>query len=62
MKTDHLYAVFGSYAERGGRPYWLLWCTKLPYKAPPGLKAQDDTTIRAGTWIFDAHWFESTSS
>ena len=39
----------------------MLWCTKLPYKAPPGLKAQDDTTIRAGTWIFDAHWFESTS-
>ena len=61
MKVDHLYAVFGSYRELGGRPYWLLWCTEAPYKAPPGRKAQDGSTIRAGTWIFDAHWFASTS-
>ena len=31
MCVEHLYAVFGSYAELGGRPYWLLWCIKAPY-------------------------------
>ena len=51
----------GSYHELGGRPYWLLWCKRAPYKAPKGLKAQDGSTIREGTWIIDAHWFASTS-
>ena len=65
MKVDHLYAVFGSYKELGDRPYWLLWCIQLPYqapKAPNNLKAQDGSTIRGGTWIFDAYFFESTSA
>ena len=34
MQAEHLYAVFGSFAERGGRPYWLLWCKRAPYQAP----------------------------
>uniref|UniRef100_A0A7S0L7M8 Uncharacterized protein n=1 Tax=Coccolithus braarudii TaxID=221442 RepID=A0A7S0L7M8_9EUKA len=61
MQAEHLYAVFGGHAERGGRPYFLLWCTRVPYQAPQGLKAHDDSTIRQGTWVFDAHWFMSTS-
>ena len=42
-----------------------LWCIKLPYqapKAPNNLKAQDGSTIRGGTWIFDAYFFKSTSA
>ena len=65
MKVEHLYAVFGSYKELGDRPYWLLWCIQLPYqapKAPNNLKAQDGSTIRGGTWIFDAYFFKSTSA
>jgi hypothetical protein len=65
MKVDHLYAVFGGYKELGDRPYWLLWCIQLPYqapKAPNNLKAQDGSTIRGGTWIFDAYFFKSTSA
>lgn len=61
MQSEHLYAVFGSYAERGGRPYWLLRCTKAPYEAPTGLKAHDSSTIRKGSLIFDAQWYASTS-
>ena len=65
MCAEHLYAVFGSYAELGGRPYWLLWCIKAPYqapKAPDNLKFQDGSTIRGGTWVIDAYFFESTSA
>ena len=61
MQSNHLYAVFGGWLERDGRRYWLVWCTKAPYEAPKGLKAHDDSTIRKGTWIFDAQWFASTS-
>ena len=65
MQVEHLYAVFGSYLELGGRPYWLLWCVALPYQAPyapNNKKAQDGSTIRGGTWIFDAYFFTSTSA
>ena len=31
-------------------------------KAPNNLKAQDGSTIRGGTWIFDAYFFKSTSA
>ena len=59
MVAEHLYAVFGSYPEMGGRPYWLLWCKKAPYKAPPpGPKAQDGSTINKGWWVIDAVSFE----
>ena len=34
MHVEHVYAVFGGYKELGDRPYWLLWCVKLPYQAP----------------------------
>ena len=61
MQEQHLYAVFGGYAERGGRPYWLLWCVKAPYPAPRGLKSQDGSTINMNWWIIDAYWFASTS-
>eukprot|EP00962_Isochrysis_galbana_P048700 scaffold20367_cov100-Isochrysis_galbana.AAC.2 len=60
-KPDQIFAVFGSFAERGGRPYWLLLCKKGAYRAPKGLKQQDGSTIRKGTWIIDAHWYASTS-
>ena len=64
MSAEHLYAVFGGYAEKGGRPYWLLWSKSKAYKAPKApdnKKADDGSTIRGGTWIFDAYWFKSTS-
>ena len=64
MRVEHLYAVFGSFFERGGRPYWLLWSKSLPYqapKAPNNLKTDDGATIRGGTWIVDAYWLKSTS-
>ena len=61
MQSEHLYAVYGGYKEKGNRPYWLVWCIKAPYEAPKGLKANDDSTIRKGTWIFDAYFFASTS-
>jgi len=57
MRFEHLYAVFGGHKELGDRPYWLIWCIKLPYsapKAPNNLKAQDGSNIRGGTLIFDA--------
>ena len=60
-QAEHLYAVFGSHRERGGRPYWLLWCVKPGYKAPKGLKDGEGNTIRQGTWIIDAYWFTCTS-
>ena len=41
VRAEQLYAVYGSYYERGGQPYWLLWCRKAPYKATPGLKYPD---------------------
>ena len=41
VRAEQLYAVYGSYYERGGQPYWLLWCRKAPYKAMPGLKYPD---------------------
>ena len=61
MQSEHLYAVYGGYKEKGNRPYWLVWCIKAPYEAPKGLKANDDSTIRKGIWIFDAYFFASTS-
>ena len=60
-KAEQLYAVFSSFAERGGRAYWLLRCKKPGYQAPSGLKQQDGTAIRKNTWVIDAHWYASTS-
>ena len=61
VKAEHLYAVFGGFAELGGRPYWLLLCKNVPYQAPAGLKAHDGATINQGWWVIDAHWYASTS-
>jgi hypothetical protein len=61
VRAEQLYAVYGSYYERGGQPYWLLWCRKAPYKAMPGLKYPDGSAIRTGTWIIKAYWFAATS-
>lgn len=61
-QPDQIFAVFGSFTD-GGRPYWLLLCKKgaYAYTAPKGLKQEDGSTIRKGTWIIDAHWYASTS-
>jgi len=61
VQAQELYAVYGSYYERGGQPYWLLWCRKTPYKTTRGLKYPDGSTVRIGTWIIKAYWFAATS-
>ena len=61
MKVEHLYAVFGSYKELGDRPYWFLCCIKLPIRHRRRRTiSRRRTTIRGGTWIFDANLFKST--
>ena len=46
----------------------LSWTTqltwkplKLPYKTKKAIKVQGDTTIKTGTLVVDAHWYQSTS-
>ena len=34
MQSEHLYAVYGGYKEKGNRPYWLVWCIKAPSTIP----------------------------
>ena len=59
-RTDALFAAYSSYAERGGRPYWLLKVLKPAYKSR-GKKKQDGVTFKAGTWFIEGQWYESTS-
>ena len=59
-------SLFAAYAdpkklERGGHPYWLVLCTKLPYAAPKGLKDSLGKKITAGHYIIDVQWYECTS-
>lgn len=60
-KVGQLCAVFGGFSERGGRPYWLLLCKRQAYQAQKGLRQQEGSTIRKGTWVIDAQWYASTS-
>ena len=58
--TDALFAVYSSYAERGGRPYWLLKVTKPAYKSR-SKKKQDGVTFKQGTSLVEGQWYLSTS-
>ena len=55
-----LYAVAGSFLEKGKRPYWLLLAKSKGYKATKSIKSAVGT-IQAGWWIIDAHWYVCTS-
>ena len=56
-----LYAVAGSFLEKGKRPYWLLKALTKGYAAPPGGLKSAVGTIRAGMWVIDAYWYVCTS-
>ena len=60
LGTDALFAVYSSYTERGGRPYWLLKVTKPAYKSR-SKKKQDGVTFKQGTWLVEGQWYLSTS-
>ena len=55
-----LYAVAGSFLEKGKRPYWLLLVKSKGYKASKSIKSAVGT-IQAGWWIIDAYWYVCTS-
>jgi len=60
VKQDHLYAAFGSYVERGGRPYWLLRTTSTPWQAKKAIKTVG-RTIAKDNWVVKARWYLCTS-
>lgn len=60
LRISGLYAVAGSFLEKGKRPYWLLCAKTAGYKAQAGLKSAAGK-IGAGWWIIDAHWYVCTS-
>src|SRR6056297_2344864 len=45
----------------GGARTGCCCARRAAYTAPKGLKQEDGSTIRKGTWIIDAHWYASTS-
>ena len=65
MKRDvrplKLYAAVASFAERGGRDYWLLHTEADPFKATESIRQEGGRTIREGTWVVKARWYRSTS-
>ena len=59
-KADALFAAYSSYAERGGRPYWLLNVLKPAFKTRTK-KKHGGVTFAKNTWLVEAQWYMSTS-
>ena len=55
-----LYAVAGSFLEKGKRPYWLLIVKSKGYKAEESIKSAVGT-IQKGWWVVAGHWYVCTS-
>ena len=61
IKCDSLYAAYASHDERGARKYWLLKVVKRPYKTKKATKVTGGSTIKTGTLVVNAQWYQSTS-
>ena len=58
LVVDRLYAAVGQWAERGGRPYWLLRTASVAYP----LKVYDrKLKLKKGEWVVKVRWYRSTS-
>ena len=55
-----LYAVAGSFLEKGKRPYWLLLVKSKGYQATDTIKSAVGT-IQKDWWIVEGHWYVCTS-